>query len=252
MTDAATMAYINMFGVLGALPVLCQTVPEARETLRLKNPISLCLCVRDGPAATLTFTDGACEMLAGERKSDIRIPFSSPEKFNGMINGTVTPIPSHGFTKIKVLTCQFIKLTDILARYLRPAQEALGDPDFFRTSTTLMLQVIGGAAAQIGNHDKIGSFSASNMADGMIWLSIKDGPCVSVRVKEHVLSAEPGRVEPARAVMEFMDFETARGLFDGKVNAMDCIGRQQITMRGMISMLDNLNRILDRVAVYLA
>lgn len=252
MTDAATMAYINMFGVLGALPVLCQTVPEARETLRLKNPISLCLSVRDGPAATLIFTDGACEMLAGERKSDIRIPFSSPEKFNGMINGTVTPIPSHGFTKIKFLTGQFIKLTDILARYLRPAQEALGDPDFFRTSTALMLQVIGGAAAQIGNHDKIGSFSASNMVDGIIWLSIKDGPCVSVHVKEHVLSAVPGRVEPARAVMEFADFETARGLFDGKVNAMDCIGRQQITMRGMISMLDNLNRILDRVAVYLA
>ena len=61
----------------------------------------------------------------------------------------------------------------------------------------------------------------------------------------------PGRQETPRAVMEFADFETARGLFDGKVNAMDCIGRQQIVMRGMISMLDNLNRILDRVAGYL-
>ena len=41
-------------------------------------------------------------------------------------------------------------------------------------------------------------------------------------------------------------------LFDGKVNSMDCIGKQSITMCGMISMLDNVNRILDRVAVYLA
>lgn len=252
MTDATTMAYINMFGVLGALPVLCQTVPEAGETIRLKNPISLCLSVHGGPAATFTFSDGQCSVCPGEQKSDIRIPFSAPEKFNGMIDGKVTPIPSHGFTKIKFLTGPFIQLTDILSRYLRPAPDALGDPDFFRASTALMLQVVGGAAAQIGNHDKIGMFSASNMVDGILWLSIKDGPCVSVSVENHTLTAMPGRQETPRAVMEFAGFETARGLFDGKVNAMDCIGRQQIVMRGMISMLDNLNRILDRVAVYLA
>ena len=33
---------------------------------------------------------------------------------------------------------------------------------------------------------------------------------------------------------------------------MACIGRKEITVGGVISMLDNVNRILDRVALYLA
>ena len=52
--------------------------------------------------------------------------------------------------------------------------------------------------------------------------------------------------------MEFSSIELARDLFDGKVNAIACVGSGDIVMKGMISMLDNLNRILDRVALYLA
>ena len=44
----------------------------------------------------------------------------------------------------------------------------------------------------------------------------------------------------------------ARDLFDGNVNALACIGSGDIRMGGMISMVDNVNRILDRVALYLA
>ena len=52
--------------------------------------------------------------------------------------------------------------------------------------------------------------------------------------------------------MEFQNIRLARDLFDGNVNAVACIGKGYIAMQGMISMLDNLNRLLDRVAVYLA
>lgn len=68
-----------------------------------------------------------------------------------MIDGTVTPIPRKGFTRIGFLTGTFIKLTDILTRYLRPSAEDLVDEHFFEVSTTLMLYVIAGAVAQIGN-----------------------------------------------------------------------------------------------------
>ena len=47
-------------------------------------------------------------------------------------------------------------------------------------------------------------------------------------------------------------YNKKRELFDGKENAMDCIGKKKIAISGMISMLDNINRILDRVSVYLA
>lgn len=92
-----------------------------------------------------------------------------------MIDGTVTPIPRKGFTHIGFLTGTFVKLTDILTRYLRPSAEDLADERFFEVSTTLMLYVIAGAVAQIGNHDEVGRFSASNIVDGDVLLSIKGG-----------------------------------------------------------------------------
>ena len=52
--------------------------------------------------------------------------------------------------------------------------------------------------------------------------------------------------------MEFESIELARDLFDGNINAVACIGTGAIEMKGMISMIDNLNRLLDRVALYLA
>ena len=52
--------------------------------------------------------------------------------------------------------------------------------------------------------------------------------------------------------MEFADMHLARDLFDGQVNAIAAVGLGQVRIGGMISQIDNINRILDRVAVYLA
>ena len=54
------------------------------------------------------------------------------------------------------------------------------------------------------------------------------------------------------AYMIFESLELARDLFDGKVNAVAAVGLGQVRVGGMISMIDNLNRILDRVSYYLA
>ena len=54
-----------------------------------------------------------------------------------------------------------------------------------------------------------------------------------------------------RAVMEFADIELAHGLFTGTASTIAELCEGNIYMAGMISMVDNLNRILDRVAVYL-
>ena len=51
--------------------------------------------------------------------------------------------------------------------------------------------------------------------------------------------------------MEFKDIRVARDLFDGNINAVASIGQGDVRIRGMISQVDNVNRILDRVALYL-
>lgn len=252
MTDAKTLAYINMYAVLGTLENLCALDKDARALLTNKKPITIGFEVKDGPCATITFKNGRCRMEDGLGPCDIKLPFSSCEKFNGMIDGTVTPIPSKGFTHIGFLLKDFIKLTDLLTRYLRPEPEDLMDERFFNISTSLMFYTISVAISQIGNNDEIGKFSAHHMVDGDILLSIKNGPKSTISVRNHrLLTVKKGTDKP-RALMEFDNMKLARDLFDGNVNSVACVGDGSIAMGGMISMVDNMNRILDLVGLYLA
>ena len=251
LMDSRTLAYINMFAVLGTLENLCELVPEASELLEGKKPISIGFEVKGGPSATLYFKNGKCRMEQGCSSCDVKLPFSSCEKFNGLIDGTVTPVPSKGFTHIGFLLKTFTPLTDLLSKYMRATKEDLADPVFFERSTKLMLYTIGVAIAQIGNNDQVGKFSAKAIEDGSVLIGIKDGPAVELVCKDHRLITLKKVPAEYRAAMIFDSIETARGLFDGKLNALACIGTGKIEMHGLVSMLDNINRILDRVALYI-
>lgn len=253
MPDTLTLSYLNLFAILGALGPLCDMVPQA-SALIADQKVSIGITVKNGPAGTLHLDHGKVTVYEGVDRCHIKLNFSTPEKFNGMIDGTVTPIPSKGFTKIGFLTGPFIKLTDMLEKYLRPEPKDLEDEEFFRTSTKLMLHVIANAVVQIGNHEKIGQASASYMVDGIVRVSIRDELAVAVRVTDHhltLLRDVPERTD-CTSYMEFDNLRIARDLFDGKCNAVACVGEGRIRIGGMISQVDNVNRILDRVALYLA
>ncbi len=252
LTDSKTMAYINMYAVLGTLENLCEIDAVASAIISNQKPISIGFDVCGGPKATLYFKNGRCRMEQGCTDCDVKLPFSSCEKFNGLIDGTVTPIPSKGFQHIGFLLKSFTALTDRLSALMRPNPEDLKDREFFETSTKLMFYTISVALAQIANNDKIGKFSANLIPDGEISFSIKDCVAATIRVKNHRLVTIKQASKNPRAAMEFDNLDLARDLFDGKVNAVACIGEGTITMKGMINMIDNLNRILDRVALYLA
>ncbi|MBP9989371.1 MAG: hypothetical protein KBT46_07715 [Ruminococcus sp.] len=252
MTDAKTLAYINMYAVLGTLENLCELDSKASALVSDIKPISLGFDVKDGPAATLTFKNGRCRMEQGVDNCDIKIPVSSCEKFNDIIDGKATPIPTKGIIHVKFLLDKFTKLTDILTKYMRPDPADLEDEEFFNISTTLTFYTITVAISQIGNRDEIGKFSASHIPDGDIQMSIAGGPASTIRVKDHHLVTIKKAPEDPRSVMEFNSMKLASDLFNGKVNAVAQIGEGTIKMLGMINMIDNVNRILDRVALYLA
>ena len=253
MTDSKTLAYINMYAIFGTLENLCEIDENARALLKNKKPISIGFEVKDGPAATLYFKNGYCRLEDGCAPGcTIKIPFSSCEKFNGMIDGTVTPIPTKGLVHIGFLLKSFMPLTDLLTKFLRPDPEDLKDEKFFEESTVLMFYLITVALSQIGNHDAIGSFSAAHIVDGDILMSIEGGPKATIRVKNHHMVTIKKDMGNPRSLMEFKGIKLARDLFDGKVNAVASIGEGTILMGGNISMIDNVNRILDRVALYLA
>ena len=62
MIDQKTLAYINMYAILGALENLCELAPEAPSLLTNKKPIRIGFEVKGGPSATLTFKNGKCRM----------------------------------------------------------------------------------------------------------------------------------------------------------------------------------------------
>ena len=251
MTDAKTLAYINLHAVLGSIPYLCELDEGARELIK-NEKVSLGFRVKGGPSGALCFADGKAWFAEECDSCNIILPFSSPEKFNGMIDGTVTPIPSKGFTRIGFLLKRFMPLTDILSSYLRADEKALADPVFFEKSTLLMFRLIANAIAQIGNNDPIGKASASYIVDGVIKLAIGDEHVIGIEAKDHVLRVLPEMPEKFSSFMRFEDINLARDLFDGRVNAVAAVGEGKVRIGGMISQVDNVNRILDRVALYLA
>lgn len=254
MKDPVTLAYINMYGILGGIEDLCALSPEAKgliASLPGGKPLAVGFTVRNGPAMTLAFSEQGCGARPGAGSCDIRLPFSGCEKFNGLMDGTVTPFPSKGFTKLKFLTTTFTQLTKLLEQYLRPGPD-IQDPESFDAGTKILFFVIARTLAQIGNHDSIGRFTASNIGDGVIVLSINGGPRAAILVRDHVLTSSREVPENYHAIMEFESLNLARQLFDGKINALAAVGQGLISMRGNLGMLDNVNRLLDRTAFYLA
>ena len=251
MRDTRTLAYINLYAVLGAIPELLQYDGEARALAEGVN-MSVCFSVRGGPCATLFFEGGRAYMRDGDEGCKIKIPFSSPEKFNGMIDGTVTPLPIKGIFHVGFLLGKFAKLTDILTKYLRPSDADLSDKNFRDASTRLLFGVICRAVCQIGNEDPVGRASASYVVDGVIKIAIAGDIEAGITAKDHHLSAEIGRCPDFRSYMIFRDIDTARDLFDGKINAVSEVGTGGVRIGGMISQIDNVNRMLDRVSMYLA
>ena len=253
--NQTVLAHCNLFGVFGAISELLRVDDRARALVE-KHRISIGFSIKNGPSATLHFENGAAKLTEGCRGCSIKLYFPSCKKFNDLIDGTGMPIPVSGFHRLGFLLKEFTQLTDILTAYLRPQEGALDDPEFLKKSTKLMLHVIAGAVAQIANVDSVGQFSASNITDGDIVLKIgdpeADGTAVAVQAKDHKLAVLPSVPEVAFSEMRFADYETARALFDGKINAVAAVGTGKVRIFGMISQIDNVNRILDRVSIYLA
>ena len=250
-TGSRTQAYVNLFAVLGTLENLCELAPEAKNILKGKEVFSIGFFVNGGPQAVFAFKNGRCELREGEGNCTIALPFPSCEKFNGMINGTYTPMPSRGLMKVSLLTKTFVPLTEVLKSYLKPSPASLRDPDFRRISTKLMLYTAVAATAEVGNNDKIGFASASLLPDGEIGIYVKDEIGITLSIRNHELRAIKQPCRNPVAAMVFSNLDAAAKLLNGEINTESGIKDSSIKIHGRRDMIDEMNNILDRVPLYL-
>ncbi|NLL62850.1 MAG: hypothetical protein GX241_01195 [Ruminococcaceae bacterium] len=254
MVDVRAMAFVNAYGVLATLENLCELDSDAKAICQgLKEPVGFCFDVINGPVFTLNFSKDGCKLTEGDLGCTMKMNFISPKAFNDLIDKSKPGIPTKNPIKtILFLATTFSKLAEILTRYLRPSEADMKNPEFFEKSTMLTMYTIAGAICALANNDEISKISASYIIDGDISMGITDKMYVTVKARNSILSLEKKKAENPRAVMEFTSIELANALFTGTASTMAELCAGNIYMRGMINMIDNVNRILDRVAVYLA
>lgn len=254
MIEQKALSYANMYGVLGTLHKLCELDSKAKEILgKIKKPISVCFDVKNGPCRTFHFDKNGCNITEGASNADCKMSFSSPEKFNLMINEGKPGVPVKGIIKLLVfLSGTFTELTNRLTELLRPNEENLKDRAFFEESTLLTMYTVAGAISGLANSDSIAMISAGNTVDGDVSLGIKDNAQVTIRIKDHRFETLYTKAQNPKAIMEFADIDLAYGLFGGTVSTINEMCKGNIRLAGVLSMVDNINRILDRVSIYLA
>ena len=143
MLEQKALAYANMYGVLGALENLCALDDKAKEIIKgINKPVFICFDVKEGPCRTFHFDKNGCKITEGSAGCSCKMNFSSPEKFNALINDSKPGVPVKGVvTLLKFLTGPFTALTNRLTEILRPNEEAMSDRAFFEENTLMLVYV---------------------------------------------------------------------------------------------------------------
>lgn len=254
MNDVKTLANINFYAIIGTIEKLVSYDDEARKLATVPKPLTLGVDVNGGPIGALTFgTDGGVVLHKTKQKSKIKMNFSTPERFNQMVDGTkaLPPINPSIILNAKFLSDKFTALTKILEKYLRPSKEDLQNEAFFVKSTELTFYVMVEALACVGNCDKLGMLSAKRIPEGTIALEVNGGPACSIDVKDGKLTVRKEKAVKPRASMIFANLNVARKLLDG-AEAIPFVATEELVLKGFYPMLENLNRILYRVPFYLS
>lgn len=248
--DDGVLAQVNAHAVLGALPALASIAPEAGPILaRLREETTLSLRVRGGPTVHYRFTPTTITKVGAGRGPTLL--FASSSHLNTMLDGGAAPIPVAGPAGLRFLKQVFEPLGDLLETYLRPSDERLADPEFAARSIELALIVAVEGVAVVANHDRSGRFSAAHMPDGTLDIEAGDDIRLRLSVNDHRVTVVDDHDDPPRARLRFADLGTAGDVLAGRESALACVCDGRIAMSGFIPLVDNTNRILDRVGAYL-
>ena len=255
MTDSKALACVNFYAAMGTLETYCKLDKEARELAKQKN-IAIRFKIKGGPDGVLAFKDGDVTARPYKKgdKFDIGLSFPSCDDFNKMVaGGKASVLPTKGLTKIKfVLDKQspFNVLTDKMAKIMRQT-ESKNDEEL-TLSVLLTFSAMGAAIAEIGNHDPKGMVANKHWADGEVAMIIPGVAEQYILKKNGVLTFHREPAKNPRAKFVFRNIEVTKGVIDGALDAMTCIGTGDIAMSGMCFMLDDLNKCLNLVPEYLA
>jgi hypothetical protein len=251
MTDQMAKAYINMKGVMRALVYLCDLDQEAAELIKSTN-VTIQFSVKHGPAARLIFKDGKCSFEEGKGRSNVKLWFSSPGKFNSMMEGKGNPVILKGYTRLGFLLKGFSKLTKRLEYYLKPDENSSYDESYNEINTILTFFTAFNSLAEIGMHDPVGMKIMQKERNGIFCASIENtGYAVRLKMsKGQIKTTEDSDGSPEMHLI-FSNLKKTNDLLNGRSDFLTAIGFGDVKVKGYLPVMQSVELLVPRLAAYL-
>lgn len=244
-------AYINMKGVLRSLTYLCDLDAQASDIVKDAD-LTVQFCVRNGPAARLSFIKGKCSFEDGKGKSDIKLYFSSPQKFNNLMDGKGMPMILKGFTKLKFLLKDFSQLTKRMEYFLRPVPDTAQDEKFKEISTLLTFYTAFNSLPEIGMHDPVGEKIIAHAASGQLCALVENtAHMVRAKVEKGSMKTLDSSDGSPEIKLVFSDLKTVSDVFNGRSDFLSAIGFGDVKMSGYIPVMQAVEHLVPLLAGYL-
>jgi hypothetical protein len=257
-TKMANRAYIlanlHLHAVLPRLEELVKLDDEAQSIAR-QMKLNVRFKVRNGPSEVVNISDGVVRARSDpQAKADLGLFFVSCDQLNNMfMEKLAVPIPYKGVTQLRHMM-RFSKLTEILTRYLKPAEADLSSPGFKKKHVEMTLMVGLAGAAEIAKYDQKMEKVVDRLPWGTLQFSVlPDGPYAYVSVdKAKNITVCNGTIEDPTANLDINGADMAAGVLAGTVDTFAALGSEDVRATGLLPLVDEFNALLDRVGFYLA
>jgi hypothetical protein len=253
MVDQNVLARLHLSAVLQNLEDVVKFDQEAKSIARDWNHTMQFSCPGN-IAATIRFSGGNAKVTPEKTTfPDVALWFPTPTMLNRMFigQGFTIPIPWMGVWKIALLK-GFTALSKRMEHYLKPSEQTLADRKNFEFHVQCLLHTVVFGLKAVGENDPKVNHLVTSTRDGVAEFRIKGGPAAHIVIDKGRLFPHKGPAANPSAVLELKDYDTAFGLFTGKLDAMALMGACDVRISGYVPIIDNLNAALDRLAIYLS
>jgi hypothetical protein len=248
------LANLHLHAVLPRLEELVKLDDEARAIAR-QMKLKVRFKVRKGPSEVVEIADGVVRTSSDpEAKADLGLLFLSCDQLNNLfMDKRAIPVPYKGLTQLRQMG-RFSKLTEIMTRYLKPAEADLEDPEFKKKHVEMLLMAGLAGTAEVAKYDRKMEKVVDRLPWGTVQFSVlPDGPYAFASVgKDKTISVGNGTVSDPTANLDIDGVDMAAGVLAGSVDTFAAVGREDLRATGLLSLIDELNALLDRVGHFLA
>jgi hypothetical protein len=248
------LANLHLHAVLPRLEELVKLDEEARslaEQMQLKVRFK----VRKGPSEVVEISSGVVRTSSDpQAEADLGLLFLSCDQLNNLfMDERAIPVPYKGLTQLRQMG-RFSKLTGILTRYLKPSEADLEDPEFKKKHVEMTLMAGLAGAAELAKYDRKMEKVVDRLPWGTVQFSVlPDGPYAFASVGEDkTISVGNGTIADPTANLDIEGVDMAAGVLAGTVDTFAAVGREDLRASGLLSLIDELNALLERVGHFLA